>query len=96
MISAVISDKIWSYEIILIYAILGITNLESRGNLMGRNYELKRIDEDVWEQTPEHIQKDRRRYSYLRDEIAKSNKKIEHHQALIRKIKTEKKEYEKE
>jgi hypothetical protein len=63
---------------------------------MGKNYELKRIDEEVWEQTPEHIQEMRRRFSFLRDEITKSNKRIEKYQSTIRKTKIDKKEYEKE
>jgi len=63
---------------------------------MGKNYELKRIDEEIWERTPKNIQEMRRRFSLLRDEITKSNKKIERYQFLIKKIKTEKKESEKE
>lgn len=64
--------------------------------IMGKNYELKRIDEEIWERTPKNIQEMRRRFSLLRDEITKSNKKIERYQFLIKKIKTEKKESEKE
>lgn len=63
---------------------------------MTKKFELKRIDEDVWEQTPLHIQEMRRRFSFLRDEISQSNKKIEKYQNSIRKLKTEKKQLEKE
>lgn len=63
---------------------------------MTKKIELKRLDEDVWEQTPPHIQEMRRRCSFLRDEITKSNKKVEKYQNNIGKLKTQKKNFEKE
>lgn len=63
---------------------------------MGKNYELKRLDEEIWERTPEKIQEMRRKFSFLRDEITKSNKKIDRYQTKIENIKSDKKEYEKE
>tara|TARA_R110001599_G_scaffold214286_2_gene412322 strand:- start:2514 stop:3068 length:555 start_codon:yes stop_codon:yes gene_type:complete len=63
---------------------------------MGRNYELNRIEEDIWEKTPEKIQLKRRKYSQLRDDIIDSNKKIKDFQNRIKKLKDEKKEWEKE
>ena len=63
---------------------------------MGRNYELKRIDEDIWEKTPEKIQLKRRKYSQLRDDIIDSNKKIKDLQNRIKKLKGDKREWEKD
>lgn len=63
---------------------------------MNRKYELKKVEEEVWEQTPLHIQDMRRRFSFLRDEIPKTDKKIDKLQNSINKLKTKKKDYEKE
>lgn len=63
---------------------------------MGKNYELKRVEEEIWEQTPDHIQVKRRRFSFLRDEITKTKKKIDRHQKSIVKLKDELKEFETE
>jgi len=61
---------------------------------MNRRYELKKVEEEAWEATPEHIQKMRIRFSFLRDEITKSIKKTERYQKSINKEKKVKKEYE--
>lgn len=63
---------------------------------MERKYELKKVDEKVWENTPKKIQDMRRRFSFLRDEFTKSSKKIEKYQRWIKKEKTKKKENETE
>jgi len=63
---------------------------------MSRIYELKKVEEEVWESTPTHIQDMRRRFSFLRDEIPITNKEIDKLQKNINKLKTKKKEYEKE
>jgi len=61
---------------------------------MRRKYELKKVDEKVWENTPKKIQDMRRRFSFLRDEVTKSSKKIEKYQGWIKREKTKKKELE--
>jgi len=61
---------------------------------MGKNYELKRVDEEVWKKTPIHIQELRRNFSFLRDEIAKRKKKIDKYQKLVKKLRTEKRNFE--
>jgi hypothetical protein len=63
---------------------------------MIKNYELKRIDEEVWEKTPEKIQLDRKRFSFIRDEIKKKQRKIERYQKNIIRLKSERKELVKE
>jgi len=63
---------------------------------MSKNYELKRIDEEVWEKTPEKIQLHRKRFSFLRDEIKKSQKKSDRYQKNVIRLKSERKILEKE
>ncbi|MCZ2845090.1 MAG: hypothetical protein O2U61_01110 [Candidatus Bathyarchaeota archaeon] len=63
---------------------------------MGRNYELKRIDEDIWENTKPKIQKKRKRYSKLRDDIIQSSNTIKELKKEIKKLMVKKKVWEKE
>lgn len=63
---------------------------------MGKNYDIKRIDDELWKQTPEEIQLMVRRFTFIRNEITKRKKKIDRYQKNIKKFRTERRDFERE
>lgn len=60
---------------------------------MGKKYELKRIEEEIWRETPLEIRNKKYRFSDLRDWILKNDKSIERLEKKIKKLKLEKREW---
>lgn len=63
---------------------------------MGKKYELKRIEEEIWRQTPLEIREKKYRFSDLRDWIIKNDKSIERYNKKIKKLKSDNREWKKE
>jgi predicted RNase H-like nuclease (RuvC/YqgF family) len=63
---------------------------------MGKKYELKRVEEEIWRKTPLEIREKKYRFSNLRDWIGKRKKKIEKLEIKIKELKLERREWEKE
>jgi len=63
---------------------------------MGKNYELKWVDEEVWEQTPSEIQKKKTRFGNLQHWIKVRKNRIEKLKKKIKELQLERTEWEKE
>lgn len=63
---------------------------------MGKKYELKRIEEEIWRQIPLEIREKKYRFSKLRDLIIKNNKSIKRLSKKIQKLKSDNREWQKE
>jgi len=63
---------------------------------MGKKDELKRIEEEIWRQTPLEIREKKYRFSNLRDWITKRKRRIESLEKKLKELKLERREWEKE
>ena len=63
---------------------------------MGKNYALKKIDEDVWKQTPEDIQSMVKGFHIVNNTISELKDNIVMYQKRIKKLRTELRDYEEE
>ena len=63
---------------------------------MGKNYELKWVDDDVWEQTPLDIQEKKSRFGIIQHYIKVRKKRIERLKKKIKELQLERTEWEKE
>ena len=63
---------------------------------MSKNYQLKYVDEEVWEQTPNEIQEKKKRFTNLQTWIKQRKKRIERLQTKIKLLQNERREWEKE
>lgn len=63
---------------------------------MSRNYQLKYVEDEVWEKTPEDIQNKKKRFGTLQHFIKIRKKRIERLKNKLRELKEERREWEKE
>ena len=80
-----------------IYSIFVFIKIKSKHDFdMARNYELKWVSEEVWEQTPLDIQEKKKRFGVLQHYIKIRKKRIDRLNKKIKDLKLERIEWEKE